>query len=97
MLFIPQTVLQQHVLYWDRDGDGMITPVDVWVGFRDLGFTVPICLLACTLIPLNFSYPTRLAYSCWPDPLLRIYVGGGHKAKVSQPILRCKAPHSAPV
>jgi len=69
-------------MFWDRNGDGMITPADVWTGFRDLGFTVPICLLACTLIPLNFSYPTRLAYSYLPDPLFRIYVGGIHKAKV---------------
>ena len=69
-------------MYWDRNGDGMVTPADVWTGFRDLGFTVPICLLACTLIPLNFSYPTRLVYSYWPDPMFRIYVGGIYKAKV---------------
>lgn len=34
------------------------------------------------VINLNFSYPTRLAYSWWPDLLFRVYVGGIHKAKV---------------
>jgi len=78
-----QTVVQQHLLYWDRDGDGEVTPVDIWVGFRDLGFTVPVCLLACTVIPLAFSYSTRIPHSLLPDPLLRIYVDSAYKAKVT--------------
>jgi hypothetical protein len=28
------TVLQRHVEFFDRDGDGVITPVDTFVGFR---------------------------------------------------------------
>ncbi|KAK4152186.1 Caleosin related protein-domain-containing protein [Chaetomidium leptoderma] len=75
------TVLQQHVLFWDRDGDGQIYPWDTYVGFRDLGFNVLFSLLATVVINGNFSYPTRLAVSWWPDPLFRVYVGGIHKAK----------------
>ncbi|KAL2002514.1 hypothetical protein VTN02DRAFT_6649 [Thermoascus thermophilus] len=75
------TVLQQHTLFWDRDGDGIITPRDTFVGFRELGFNLFFSLLAVLVINLNFSYPTRLAYSWWPDPLFRVYVGGMHKAK----------------
>ncbi|KAK3319643.1 Caleosin related protein-domain-containing protein [Cercophora scortea] len=75
------TVLQQHVLYWDRDADGKITPLETYLGFRDLGFGVFFSLLSMLIINLSFSYPTRLAYSLVPDPWCRIYVNGIHKAK----------------
>ncbi|WQF89294.1 Putative EF-hand domain pair, EF-Hand 1, calcium-binding protein [Colletotrichum destructivum] len=75
------TVLQQHVLFWDRNNDGFITPVDVWVGFRDLGFNPAACLMAATVIPFVFSYGTILQYSFIPDPLFRLYIGGLHNAK----------------
>lgn len=75
------SVLQQHVLFWDRDGDGRISPWDTYVGFRDLGFSVLFSLLSMVIINANFSYPTRLAHSYVPDPLFRVYVGGIHKAK----------------
>ncbi|TDZ40817.1 putative peroxygenase 3 [Colletotrichum trifolii] len=75
------TVLQQHVLFWDRNNDGVITPIDVWVGFRDLGFNIPTCLLACTVIPFAFSYGTVMKHSYLPDPFFRLYIDGVHKAK----------------
>ncbi|KAL2163783.1 hypothetical protein VTH06DRAFT_5842 [Thermothelomyces fergusii] len=75
------TVLQQHVLFWDRDEDGLIYPLDTYVGFRDLGFNILFSLLAVVIINVNFTYPTRLAVSWWPDPWFRVYVGGIHKAK----------------
>ncbi|KIY02769.1 uncharacterized protein Z520_01234 [Fonsecaea multimorphosa CBS 102226] len=75
------TVLQQHVLFWDRDGDGCIYPWDTYVGFRELGFNVIFCILAVLIINLSFSYPTRLAHSYLPDPFFRVYVDSIHKAK----------------
>ncbi|KDN61657.1 hypothetical protein CSUB01_10666 [Colletotrichum sublineola] len=75
------TVLQQHVMFWDRNNDGVITPIDVWVGFRDLGFNLATCLLAATVIPFAFSYGTVMQYSYIPDPFFRLYLGGMHKAK----------------
>lgn len=72
--------LQQHVLFWDRDNDGIIHPWDVYSGFRDLGFSIPFSI-GSLLIPIFFSYPTSLANSWIPDPLLRIYIASGHKAK----------------
>ncbi|KAH7346611.1 Caleosin related protein-domain-containing protein [Rhexocercosporidium sp. MPI-PUGE-AT-0058] len=74
------TTLQQHVLFWDRDGDSIIYPHDVYTGFRELGFSIPFSLTAL-LIPIFFSYPTRLGHSYIPDPFLRIYVDSIHKAK----------------
>jgi len=32
-----QTVLQQHVEYWDTDGDGVIWPQDTYKGCRNFG------------------------------------------------------------
>jgi peroxygenase len=77
-----QTVLQQHILFWDRDRDGEIYPWHTYRGFRDLGFNILLSLLSVFIIHGSFSYPTRLAFSLWPDPLFRVFVGGIHKAKV---------------
>ncbi|KAA6409424.1 MAG: hypothetical protein FRX48_06977 [Lasallia pustulata] len=74
------SALQSHVLFWDRDADNIITPTDVYTGFRSLGFSVPFSL-GSLLIPLFFSYPTRLAHSWIPDPLFRIHISSIHKAK----------------
>lgn len=32
-----RTVMQQHVDFFDRDGDGVISCWDTFVGFRNLG------------------------------------------------------------
>ncbi len=40
-----RTVLQQHVDFWDFDHDGLIYPMDTYVGFRKLGYGVAtLCL-----------------------------------------------------
>ncbi|KAL5341420.1 Caleosin related protein-domain-containing protein [Aspergillus crustosus] len=75
------TPMQQHILFWDRDHDNQIYPSDTYAGFRDLGFNPLFSLLAMLIINLNFSYPTRLAYSYLPDPRFRVYVGAIYKAK----------------
>jgi hypothetical protein len=77
-----KTPLQQHILFWDRDGDGMIFPWDTYNGFRELGFNIIFSILATLIINGNFSYPTRLAYSWFPDPYFRVYLTSIHKAKV---------------
>ncbi|KIV87627.1 hypothetical protein, variant [Exophiala sideris] len=77
---IPLTALQQHILFWDPDNDGIIWPWDVYNGFRELGFNI-LFSIGSLLIPIFFSYPTTLAYTWMPDPWLRIYVGSIHKAK----------------
>ena len=74
------TALQQHVAFWDQDNDGIITTLDVYNGFRDLGFCV-LFSLGGLLINFFFSYPTRLGHSYLPDPFFRIYVDSIHKAK----------------
>ncbi|KAF7560165.1 hypothetical protein G7046_g3977 [Stylonectria norvegica] len=74
------SALQQHVRFWDRDNDGIIHPWDVYNGFRELGFGI-LFSIGSLLIPLFFSYPTRLGHSWWPDPMLRIYMKDIHKAK----------------
>ncbi|OTA62446.1 Caleosin-domain-containing protein, partial [Hypoxylon sp. EC38] len=72
--------LQKHISFFDRDNDGIIWPWDVYNGFRELGFCI-LFSLGSLLIPVFFSYPTRLGHSWIPDPFLRIYVNDIHKAK----------------
>ncbi|KAI1099859.1 Caleosin-domain-containing protein [Jackrogersella minutella] len=75
-----ETALQRHISFFDRDNDGVIWPWDVYNGFRELGFCI-LFSIGSLLIPVFFSYPTRLGHSWIPDPLLRIYVNDIHKAK----------------
>lgn len=73
--------MQQHVLFWDCNNDNLIYPQDVYIGFHDLGFSIPFALLSLLIRFFFFSYPTRLGHSFLPDPLFRIYVDSIQKAK----------------
>ena len=75
-----QSVMQQHCLYWDRDGDGIIWPQDTWLGFRELGFNVVFTFLAVVIIHSALSLPTRCA--CLPSSFGRTWANA-HKG------LRC--------
>lgn len=74
-----QTVLQQHCDFFDRDHDGVIWPLDTFLGFHDLGFNILFCALAAFVINVNLSYPT--APTWFPDPFFRIYIARIHKDK----------------
>ncbi|KAI4115020.1 MAG: hypothetical protein LQ338_006002 [Usnochroma carphineum] len=74
------TPLQLHISFWDYNNDSIITPFEIYNGFRDLGFCV-LYSLGGLLINLFFSYPTTLGHSWFPDPLFRIYTDSIHKAK----------------
>jgi len=73
------TVLQQHVLWFDFDGDGVIYPWDTFIGFRKLGFNLLICALAPLFIHGSFSYPTLRGWL--PNPLFPIYIDRMHRTK----------------
>ncbi|KAB5546839.1 Caleosin related protein-domain-containing protein [Coniochaeta sp. 2T2.1] len=74
-----QSVLQQHLDFFDQDHDGIIHPWDTFVGFRRLGFGYFLSLFSVFIIHANFSYPTLP--SIFPDPLFRIYIAAIHKCK----------------
>ncbi|KAI4248850.1 MAG: hypothetical protein L6R40_000862 [Gallowayella cf. fulva] len=74
-----QTVVQQHVAYWDRDNDSIIWPHDTYIGCRDYGWGILLSLIATLFINLGLSYPT--CPSILPDPFFRIYIDRLYKAK----------------
>ncbi|KAJ9133902.1 Caleosin-domain-containing protein [Coniochaeta hoffmannii] len=74
-----QSVLQQHLDFFDQDRDGIIHPLDTFTGFRRLGFGHPLSLLSVLIIHSTFSYPTLP--SVIPDPLFRIYIANIHRCK----------------
>ncbi|RIA94914.1 Caleosin-like protein [Glomus cerebriforme] len=77
-----KTVLQQHVAFWDTNQDGVISPLDTWIGFRKLGFNLVICTFAAIAINGALAYATQ---KCWipiiGNPFFNIYVDSIHKAK----------------
>ncbi|CZR63923.1 related to calcium-binding protein caleosin [Phialocephala subalpina] len=74
-----QTVLQQHLSFFDRDADGVIWPQDTFIGFYRLGYNAFLSLLAVFIIHPGFSWPTLTGWI--PDPFFRIYVERIHKDK----------------
>ncbi|PMD46498.1 Caleosin-domain-containing protein [Hyaloscypha variabilis F] len=74
-----QSVLQQHVAFFDTDSDGVIWPLETFNGFHRLGYHLFFCILSVFIIHANFSYPT---VSGWlPDPFFRVYTARIHKDK----------------
>jgi hypothetical protein len=71
--------LQQHVQFFDRNLDGIITPIETFQGFSSLGFNFIFCILAVGIVHFGFSWWTSDSWI--PDPLLRIQVKNIHRAK----------------
>ena len=78
-LLILHQVVQQHVVYWDKDQDGIIWPLDTYRGCRAWGWNPILCLIATFLINVNLSYPTSPSWI--PDPFFRIHISNLHKDK----------------
>ncbi|KAH3942246.1 hypothetical protein HBI56_194520 [Parastagonospora nodorum] len=74
-----QTVLQQHVDFFDQDRDGIISPYDTFIGFHRVGFGIVLSIIAAFIIHINFSYPTSTSWL--PDPLFRINMVNMHRTK----------------
>jgi peroxygenase len=72
-------VIQQHVAFFDPDGDGVIWPIDTWCGFRKMGFSWPIAAFGTFIIHVALSYPTT--DSLLPDPFFRIFTRYLHRDK----------------
>jgi len=72
--------MQQHCVYWDADGDGVIWPQDTYAGVRAWGWSIVLSLLATLIIHAGLSYPTQRSWLL-PDPLFRIYIARVHRAK----------------
>lgn len=76
---MPTQVLQQHCDFFDTDRDGVIWPIDTFVGFYKLGYGIILSTLSVVIIHSNFSYPTLSGII--PDPMFRIYVANIYKDK----------------
>lgn len=69
----------QHVDFFDADGDGIIWPIDTYIGFRRIGFGRAFSLLAAVLVNGSMSFAT------WPNWIPRvgfpIFVERFHRTK----------------
>ncbi|KAI3651023.1 hypothetical protein MP228_004504 [Amoeboaphelidium protococcarum] len=75
-----RSVLQQHVDFFDRNKDGIITPLETFAGFRALGYHWFWAVLAMFVIHSGFSPVCNNSW--WPiDPFFRIWTEKIHKGK----------------
>ncbi|KAF8642859.1 hypothetical protein AX16_009366 [Volvariella volvacea WC 439] len=73
------TPLQAHVGFFDRDGDGVIWPLDTYKGFREIGFGIVLAAISMIIIHMGFSWAT---FGTWiPDPYFRLKIRYMHRAK----------------
>ncbi|NP_001168487.1 Peroxygenase-like [Zea mays] len=73
------SVLQQHVAFFDRNGDGVVYPWETFKGMRAIGCGFFTSLVISFLINLVMSYPTQPGWL--PSLLLSVHVKNIHKAK----------------
>ncbi|THH28185.1 hypothetical protein EUX98_g6009 [Antrodiella citrinella] len=76
-----QTVLQQHIDFFDLNHDGVITPLETYLAFRSLKYNPLFAILSALFIHLGLSYATLDPSSFLPDPIFRIFTRNIHRAK----------------
>eukprot|EP00898_Chlorokybus_atmophyticus_P009262 jgi/Chlat1/966/Chrsp108S01392 len=73
------SVLQQHVAYFDVDGDGVVYPWDTYTGFRKMAFNMPYSFAAMMVIHGAMSWITQDSWL--PSPSFSILIKNIHLAK----------------
>lgn len=75
------TTLQQHVAWFDFDGDGIIYPWDTFRGFYKIGFNRFMSSIAMMVIHNAFSIPTWHAWFSPRNLLMPIHIDRLHRSK----------------
>lgn len=47
-------MLQQHCVFFDKDNDGVIWPLDTFYGFHQIGFNIFLCIISMFVIHSGF-------------------------------------------
>jgi len=71
--------LQKHIEFFDRNKNGVITPIETWISFRALGYNIIMTIIAILLIHGTMSYASLDSWI--PDIFFRIYIKNIRRCK----------------
>ena len=66
------SALEYHVKFFDLNDDGKIMPWETYIGFRKLGYNMPLSLFGASMTHLTMSYQSQDSWI--PDPLFSIVI-----------------------
>ncbi|KAG5459236.1 MAG: Caleosin related protein-domain-containing protein [Olpidium bornovanus] len=65
------TPLQQHIAFFDRNEDGIITPLETYDGLRRIGFNILLSIFGVFIIHFGLAYMSQLMSAFRADDCLQ--------------------------
>ncbi|KAH7100259.1 Caleosin related protein-domain-containing protein [Auriculariales sp. MPI-PUGE-AT-0066] len=77
--YVRRSALEKHCAFFDRDNDGIISPLDTLRGLLAINFGLIMSIIATVIIHFGFAYTSQPGIL--PDPFFRFHVPNAYHCK----------------